>query len=437
MSFEQVVAGRRVLRLLATGDRSQVWLVAGDRVLKSLTHPIGDDQPLREIEALHRARGDHVVELLDLSSDENETVLEFPRLPRGSLADLLAGRPALDAGEAVTILAPLASCLAAMHERGVAHGAVSPSNVLFRADGAPMLVGFGGALLFDGGLPEVERERIDGVVADRAGLAAMTDAVLARVAGPRASAAAALSASLRAADHRDLETRLTRELFDLAAARPVTFEVEAHDDRPVERVVPVTAPGRLSTEPSSDRAIPAWIEAVLESGPVTLVRRRALGVWSGWSSVRRRAVLGGAAGALVLVIAMTAVPSEHAAHEQPAVVVTEPAQPPPAGESAPDEDPLIAVGQLLARRTECFRDLSVLCLDDVDQQGSSALADDRATLDAIEADGTQPVLLEAGAAEIVERLGDTVLISLGTDSEPASVLLLKGEAGWRIRDYLP
>jgi hypothetical protein len=29
-----------------------------------------------------------------------------------------------------------------------------------------------------------------------------------------------------------------------------------------------------------------------------------------------------------------------------------------------------------------------------------------------------------------------VLIALAPGSEPASVLLLKGEAGWRIRDYI-
>ena len=61
---------------------------------------------------------------------------------------------------------------------------------------------------------------------------------------------------------------------------------------------------------------------------------------------------------------------------------------------------------------------------------------DRAALDALVADGEQPALLDAASATIVERLGDTVLISLGPDSEPASVLLMKGEAGWRVRDYL-
>jgi hypothetical protein len=37
---------------------------------------------------------------------------------------------------------------------------------------------------------------------------------------------------------------------------------------------------------------------------------------------------------------------------------------------------------------------------------------------------------------VVERLGDSVLVDLDPESQPASVLLMKGEAGWRIRDYV-
>ena len=100
------------------------------------------------------------------------------------------------------------------------------------------------------------------------------------------------------------------------------------------------------------------------------------------------------------------------------------------------DDPLAALDALLNRRLDCFRDLSLLCLDDVDEQGSAALDADRATLDALVDDGAQPSEVDAHAATVVERLGDSVLIGLAPDSEPASILLLKGEAGWRIRDYL-
>jgi hypothetical protein len=66
MSLERTVAGHRVLRLLARGARSQVWLAAGDLALKQLDAPVASDQPGREADALHRARGEHVVELVDV-----------------------------------------------------------------------------------------------------------------------------------------------------------------------------------------------------------------------------------------------------------------------------------------------------------------------------------------------------------------------------------
>ena len=84
------MAGHRVLRLLAQGARSQVWLAAGDLVLKALTPPVPAGSPGREAEALHRARGDHVVELLDVSLGAGGAVLVFPRLGRGSLAEVLS-----------------------------------------------------------------------------------------------------------------------------------------------------------------------------------------------------------------------------------------------------------------------------------------------------------------------------------------------------------
>ncbi|MEO8095001.1 MAG: protein kinase, partial [Pseudolysinimonas sp.] len=238
---ERTIAGHRVLRLLARGERSRVWLAADERVLKVLATPWAPNQPMAEVEALHRARGDHVIELLDVAIDETQAVLVFPRLARGSLADVLMSRAGFDAGEAVTALAPLAVTLARMHGAGVSHGSVSASNVLFRVDAAPMLIGFGGASLFESGLPEVRRERVPGVIADRAALASLAEAVLGRVTGPRSAAAAALAATLSPGSSQlDLEARLARELFELAAARPIALE-RPQGDAGIPRAVGVIA----------------------------------------------------------------------------------------------------------------------------------------------------------------------------------------------------
>jgi eukaryotic-like serine/threonine-protein kinase len=85
-------------------------------------------------------------------------------------------------------------------------------------------------------------------------------------------------------------------------------------------------------------------------------------------------------------------------------------------------------------------DLSVLCLDDVAQNGSAAMDDDAALIRAIEGGSADGSLVgqEPADASLVERHGDAALVAftLGPDDTPASVLLVKGEAGWRIRDYL-
>jgi hypothetical protein len=169
----------------------------------------------------------------------------------------------------------------------------------------------------------------------------------------------------------------------------------------------------------------------------TIVRER----WKGWSPRQRTMAIAVAAGAAALVVAVVALPGAPSASDPPGVGAVEspapvetPAHDPPS--AVTQDDPLAALGELLTRRTECFRDLSVLCFDDVDEQGSAALDHDRAAVNALMADGEQPVLIGAGGATIVERMGDSVLVALAPGSEPASVLLLKGEAGWRIRDYL-
>ena len=91
MTIERTVAGHRVLRLLARGDRSQVWLAAGDLVLKALDAPVPAGQPGREAEALHRARGEHVVELLDVSLGDDGRRARVPAAP-ARFAGRAAGR---------------------------------------------------------------------------------------------------------------------------------------------------------------------------------------------------------------------------------------------------------------------------------------------------------------------------------------------------------
>ena len=87
-------------------------------------------------------------------------VVEF--LAGGTLEDRLRDGP-LAPAQAVSVVARLADALAALHEKGVLHGDIKPSNIGFTAEGAPKLLDFGlahavdDAVLVGGTLEEVQR----------------------------------------------------------------------------------------------------------------------------------------------------------------------------------------------------------------------------------------------------------------------------------------
>jgi len=111
------------------------------------------------------------------------------------------------------------------------------------------------------------------------------------------------------------------------------------------------------------------------------------------------------------------------------------------------DDPAEAALALLQLREGCLAAASVLCLEGVDQAGSVAMAADSYTVRqaAGTANGaTRPPegrgAREAGlTATIQERRGNAALIVLtpaggGPQTQPASTLVIKGEAGWRLRE---
>ena len=174
-------------------------------------------------------------------------------------------------------------------------------------------------------------------------------------------------------------------------------------------------------------ALPPWLTERLDPFMASL------------SAVRTRVWVAAGAAAVALITALLLVPSggsDATATPTPThtPVATSAATPSPIAA----DDPVAALGALLQTRARCVRDLSVLCLDDVAQSGSAALTDDRALISELQSGGELMPGWEIGAVTLVERLGDAALIAVDdpAESEPASFLLVKGEAGWRIRDYL-
>ncbi|KRC49874.1 hypothetical protein ASE16_14460 [Leifsonia sp. Root227] len=106
-------------------------------------------------------------------------------------------------------------------------------------------------------------------------------------------------------------------------------------------------------------------------------------------------------------------------------------------------EPVEAAPVLLRARHACFaaKAREAACLNDIVQAGSPLAESDRAALDgAVLAEGFD----YAGAAvELMQRWGDAALVSVAPDrartpkSEPASLLMVRSEAGWRLREVFP
>lgn len=441
----QSLGGYRIVRKLGDGPRAEVFLAHPERdepeaipaAIKIYRAGVTDEAISEEIEALSRAGGEHAVELLDLTAaPDGAPALILNRLTGGSLGRLLRDRASLRPGEVITALAPVTLALARLHRAGVVHGGVRLDAVLFDASGAPALACFGRAELIAPGLPTAGLEAEAGVEIDRAALAAVVRTVLDRV---HDDAAARLSGwvdlSEPSADWFDV---LADRLFDLSDAQPIDF-------RPDVATIEPRLPGRMLTaEPlappeATPQALPGWAERLVPEGlPLgELVARARAAI----TTVRPRLWVIAGAVAVALIAALVLVPqggSDATAPPSPSAT----ASAAPAVDAGPvgGDDPVAALLALLEARGRCIRDLSVLCLDAVDQPGSAALAGDQALVRRLQAGGELPEPLEVDEAQvtITERLGDSAILDLGDvpDTEPASVLLMKGEAGWRIRDYL-
>ncbi|MEV7606655.1 serine/threonine-protein kinase [Paenarthrobacter sp. NPDC089322] len=159
--------GYELTRLLGQGATSMVWLATrntdGHRVaVKCLGNApdSGSDsagilsarQAAREGRILATLQHDHLVKVHDVvmlgAGGGFGVVMDYAA--GGSLANLMGARGRLGIGETVTILTPVAQALAYLHSQGTVHGDISPGNVLFTAEGKPLVGDFGVALAVGG-----------------------------------------------------------------------------------------------------------------------------------------------------------------------------------------------------------------------------------------------------------------------------------------------
>ncbi|WP_237493927.1 serine/threonine-protein kinase [Modestobacter sp. L9-4] len=170
-----VVPGYVLEELLGRGGSGQVWRArprsGGPSVAVKVLVRGDPERQEREAALLGELDHPHLVRLHEVVRREvrgapAQVALVLDLLEGGSLAALLARRGRLRPGEVVTTVAPVAAALAHAHERGVVHGDLSPGNVVFTAEGRPVLTDLGTArLVGDVARAEVTPPYVDPVVA--------------------------------------------------------------------------------------------------------------------------------------------------------------------------------------------------------------------------------------------------------------------------------
>ncbi len=196
------------------------------------------DRERRLLASLGEEQG--FVGLLDAGTAPEGAWLLMPLVSGGTLRARLEAGP-LGVEETVALGIELARSLGAAHERGIVHRDVKPENVLFTAEGRPLLSDLGLAKHFDrlaGGASQSVSLTKDGAFKGTAGYAAPEQLEDAARAGPPADVFA-----------------LGAVLHECLAGSPA-FPGE----NLVEMMARVTAGTR---EPIGRKDVPAWLEAAL------------------------------------------------------------------------------------------------------------------------------------------------------------------------------
>ena len=437
----------------------------------------------REIRALSQAPAGRLPELLDVATlPDGRVCLVLERLAGPSLGRHLCSIDRLEPGEAVTILAPVVTALSELHDAGFAHEGLSPSAVLFDESRRPVVTGLGALRE----LPPAGAARITALRSDYLRLGVLLRAVFDRLdpLDPTTPAAEQLASWFedKAAEvpfHPCLND-LERRLFSLAPATAVS-SIDAGPASAAPRLPPARVPGTgraasgsdpvardqvgATPDPPERRRLPGWfavfhlppeiraaLAGALAANPATdgmaRLRDRA--------GRRRRPLLLAALLAAALVLPALSLlpesadtePAQQSVPQQPgAEAAGKGAQSPPVAASDTaalvGDEPVLAVPVLLGLRAGCLAAASIVCLDGVDQPGSAIMAADSYGARSAQQGGGAPAAptFEDYTASLIERTGNSALVALappdgpaGAERRPASALVVKGEAGWRLRE---
>ncbi|MEV8372456.1 protein kinase family protein [Kribbella sp. NPDC056861] len=174
------LSGYSLRRGLGSGTAGTVWLLRDlatgrHAVLKRIpksTVPapkgfLGDLELARTIDHPHLAR------LYEVRESDREWLLFSQYVAAGTLTSLLERRGVLSPGELVTLLSPLAQALSLLHGTGLPHGRLTSDNIMFDADGRPVITDAGLRSLVPSATPESDLQSLS-EIAQAAGSTAKT-----------------------------------------------------------------------------------------------------------------------------------------------------------------------------------------------------------------------------------------------------------------------
>ncbi len=149
----RIIGHYRIVRLLGTGGTSTVFLAQDihlqrDVALKLFQPREGETQDFlrrfaREARVVAQLDFPNILPVYDYGEEHDRAYLVMPQMLGGSLRDLLRTRRTLPPQEVVSLIAPILQALQYAHDRGLIHRDIKPGNILFKADGTPMLADFG------------------------------------------------------------------------------------------------------------------------------------------------------------------------------------------------------------------------------------------------------------------------------------------------------
>ncbi len=150
----QLGEGRyQIQELLARGGFGFIYLARDHQrdcqvVLKELLPALATDTQvrrrfIREGRAMRRLHNPHIARVEATFHEQGNDYMVVEYLSGGSLADRLERERRLPLGEAALITIGLCDALTYLHQRGIVHCDLNPSNVLFDGQGTPKLIDLG------------------------------------------------------------------------------------------------------------------------------------------------------------------------------------------------------------------------------------------------------------------------------------------------------